>query len=89
MCATNNSGSEPESERERRLRQPAMALPEIAENEQHTKVDPRREADVEYWAGRFGISKDEFRRAAEQAGPRLGDIRQHLIGGFTAAGPTS
>jgi hypothetical protein len=28
-------------------------------------------------------------RAAEQAGPRLGDIRQHLIGGFTAARPTS
>jgi hypothetical protein len=52
-------------------------------------VDPRREADVEYWAGRLGISKDELRRAAEQAGPRLGDIRQHLIGGFTAAGPTS
>jgi hypothetical protein len=66
-----------------------MALPEIADNEQHTKVDPRREADVEYWAGRLDISKDEFRRAAEQAGPRLGEIRQHLIGGFTAAGPTS
>jgi Protein of unknown function (DUF3606) len=66
-----------------------MALPEIDEKEQNTKVDPRREADVDYWAGRLRISKEEFRRAAEQAGPRLGDIRQHLIGGFTAAGPTS
>jgi hypothetical protein len=66
-----------------------MALPEIDEKEQNTKVDPRREADVGYWAGRLRISKEEFRRAAEQAGPRLGDIRQHLIGGFTAAGPTS
>ena len=66
-----------------------MALPEIAEKEQDTKVDPRRDADVDYWAGRLGISQDEFRRAAEQAGPRLGDIREHLIGGFTAAGPTS
>jgi Protein of unknown function (DUF3606) len=66
-----------------------MALPEIAEKEQDTKVDVRRDADIDYWAGRLGISKDEFRRAAERAGPRLGDIRQHLIGGFTAAGPTS
>jgi hypothetical protein len=66
-----------------------MALPEIAEEDQDTKVDPRRDGDVEYRAGRLGISKDEFRRAAEQAGPRLGDIREHLIGGFTAAGPTS
>jgi hypothetical protein len=66
-----------------------MALPEIPEKDASTKVDPRRDADVEYWAGRLGISKDEFRRAAEQAGPRLGDIREHLIGGFTAAGPTS
>ena len=25
----------------------------------------------------------------EQAGPRIGDIRQHPIGGFASAGPTS
>jgi hypothetical protein len=66
-----------------------MDLKEIPENDQNAKVDPRREGDIEYWAGCLGISKDEFRRAAEQAGPRLGDIREHLIGGFTAAGPTS
>jgi Protein of unknown function (DUF3606) len=66
-----------------------MGLKEIAEKDQDVKIDPRRESDIEVWARRLGISKDEFRRAAEQAGPRLGDIRQHLIGGFTAAGPTS
>jgi len=66
-----------------------MDLKEIAEKDQDVKIDPRRESDIEAWARRLGISKDEFRRAAEQAGPRLGDIRQHLIGGFTAAGPTS
>jgi hypothetical protein len=66
-----------------------MDLKEIAEKDQDVKIDPRRESDIEVWARRLGISKDEFRRAAEQAGPRLGDIRQHLIGGFTAAGPTS
>jgi hypothetical protein len=66
-----------------------MDLKEIAEKDQDVKIDPRRDGDVEVWAARLGISKEEFRRAAEQAGPRLGDIRQHLIGGFTAAGPTS
>jgi hypothetical protein len=66
-----------------------MGLKEIAEKDQDVKIDPRRESDIDLWARRLGISKDEFRRAAEQAGPRLGDIRQHLIGGFTAAGPTS
>ena len=44
---------------------------------------------MEYWSSRLGVPKDEFRRAAERAGPRIGDIRQHLIGGFTSAGPTS
>ena len=66
-----------------------MDLKEIAPQDEDARVDPRRDADVEHWARRLGISKDEFRRAAEQAGPRIGDIRQHLIGGFTSAGPTS
>jgi len=66
-----------------------MDLKEIAEKDQDLKIDPRCDSDVEVWAARLGVSKEEFRRAAEQAGPRLGDIRQHLIGGFTAAGPTS
>jgi hypothetical protein len=64
-------------------------MKEIEEREQDVRVDPRREQDVDYWSGRLGVPKDEFRRAAEQAGPRIGDIRQHLIGGFTSAGPTS
>ena len=58
-------------------------------NEDDVQVDPRNDSDIDYWSAMLGIPKDEFRRAAEQAGPRLGDIRQHLIGGFTAAGPTS
>ena len=58
-------------------------------NEDDVQIDPRKDSDIEHWSAKLGIPKDEFRRAAEQAGPRLGDIRQHLIGGFTAAGPTS
>jgi hypothetical protein len=41
------------------------------------------------WAQFLGVPEAEFRKAAEQVGPRLRDIRQHLIGGFTTAGPTS
>jgi hypothetical protein len=64
-------------------------MKEIEEREQDVRVDPRREQAVDYWSSRLGVPKDEFRRAAERAGPRIGDIRQHLIGGFTSAGPTS
>ena len=41
------------------------------------------------WAQFLGVPEDEFRKAAVQVGPRLRDIRQHLIGAFTTAGPTS
>jgi hypothetical protein len=35
------------------------------------------------------VSKEELRRAIEHVGPRVKDVRQHLIGGFAPAGPTS
>jgi hypothetical protein len=66
-----------------------MDLKQISPQEEGLRVDPRRDEDLEHWARRLGISKAELKRAAEQAGPRLGDIREHLIGGFTPAGPTS
>jgi hypothetical protein len=52
-------------------------------------VDFDNPDDIRRWAERVGVSAEEFRRAAEQAGPRIGDIRQHLVGGFTTSGPTS
>ena len=62
---------------------------EVSEQEQRVRIDPRSDADVNRWSARLGVPQEEFRRAAERAGPRIGDIRQHLIGGFTTAGPTS
>jgi Protein of unknown function (DUF3606) len=62
---------------------------DVSDEEQHVRIDPKSDADVERWARRLGVPQEEFRRAAERAGPRIGDIRQHLIGGFTTAGPTS
>lgn len=66
-----------------------MDLKPLSRHEEEVRVDPRSDALIDQWARRLGVSRDEFKRAAEQAGPRLGDIHQHLIGGFTAAGPTS
>jgi hypothetical protein len=53
------------------------------------ELDLHDRGELDRWADKLRVPRDEFRRAAEQAGLRLGDIRQHLIGGFTAAGPTS
>ena len=53
------------------------------------RIDPKSEADIETWARKLGVPREEFRRAAEQAGPCIRDIRQHLVGGFTKAGPGS
>jgi len=57
--------------------------------DEDARVDFANPDDIRRWAERLGVSAEEFRRAAEQAGPRIGDIRQHLVGGFTTGGPTS
>ena len=53
------------------------------------QVDITVEREVDYWATRLGVPRLDFCRAAEQAGPRIGDIRQHLVGGFNPSGPSS
>jgi hypothetical protein len=57
--------------------------------DEDARVDARNPEEVRRWAERVGVSAEEFQRAAERAGPRIGDIRQHLIGGFSSNGPTS
>jgi Protein of unknown function (DUF3606) len=57
--------------------------------EPERRIDAGSEADLERWARRWKVSKDELRRAIERVGPRVEDVRQYLIGGFTAPGPTS
>jgi hypothetical protein len=37
---------------------------EIEDREQHIRIDPRSENDLEYWSSRLGVPKEEFRRAA-------------------------
>lgn len=56
----------------------------VAPQDENARLDPRSEQDLDYWSERMDVPKDELRRAAELAGPRIGDIRQHLVGGFTS-----
>jgi hypothetical protein len=57
--------------------------------DEDSRIDARNDADLERWSARLDVPKEELRKAAERVGPRLGDIRQHLVGGFNAKGPTS
>jgi len=57
--------------------------------DEDARIDSRNDADLERWARELRVSKDELRLAAERVGPRLGDIKQHLVGGFNNAGPSS
>ena len=52
------------------------------------KIDPRNEEAIARWARKLGVPVEEFRVAADHAGPRIRDIKQHLVGGFNL-GPSS
>jgi len=41
------------------------------------------------WCEKLRASEEEVKRAVDQVGPDAEKVRQHLVGGFTAAGPTS
>jgi hypothetical protein len=56
---------------------------------QGVSIDLKDELEMARWAKRLGVPVDQFRIAAQQAGPRLDDIKQHLIGAFNSSGPTS
>ena len=41
-------------------------------------IDPKDDAQVQYWANDMQIEKYELRAAVRLVGPRLGDIRQYF-----------
>jgi Protein of unknown function (DUF3606) len=57
-----------------------------SENE---SIDVANEDALRYWSKNLGASAEELRRAVDQVGPKVKDVREHLFGGFNAAGPTS
>jgi hypothetical protein len=43
-----------------------------------TRTNPDQDHDVQYWAEKFGVSREELRKSVQAAGPMVNDVRQHL-----------
>ena len=54
-----------------------------------SRIDVKDPQDLREWCRKLRASEDELRRAVDQVGPDPDKVRQHLVGGFTSAGPTS
>lgn len=52
-------------------------------------IDPKDARSLRYWCDKLHASEDELRRAVDQVGPNPDKVREHLMGGFHSAGPTS
>ena len=42
------------------------------------RINVEQDHEMSYWSKELGISRDELRRAVEQAGPLVKNVRQHL-----------
>lgn len=46
------------------------------QDDQRINVD--QDHELSYWSKELGVSREELRRAVEQAGPMVRSVRQHL-----------
>jgi hypothetical protein len=42
------------------------------------RINLDQDHEVSYWSKELGVSREELRRAVEQAGPMVKNVRQHL-----------
>lgn len=42
------------------------------------RINLDQDHEVSYWSKELGVSREELRRAVEQAGPMVENVRQHL-----------
>ena len=42
------------------------------------RINLDQDHEVNYWSTELGVSREELRRAVEQAGPIVKNVRQHL-----------
>lgn len=42
------------------------------------RINLDQDHEVNYWSKELGVSREELRRAVEQAGPMVRSVRQHL-----------
>lgn len=46
------------------------------QDDQRINID--QDHELSYWSKELGVSREELRRAVEQAGPMVRSVRQHL-----------
>lgn len=42
------------------------------------RIHVAQDHELSYWSVRFGISRDDLRKAVEAAGPMVKDVQRHL-----------
>ena len=43
-----------------------------------TRINPDQDHEVRYWSAKFGVSRDDLRRAIDEVGPIVKNVQQHL-----------
>jgi hypothetical protein len=44
----------------------------------HSRIDVNQDHELKYWSEKFGVSRDELRKAVHTAGPMVKDVQRHL-----------
>ena len=42
------------------------------------RINPDQDHELKYWAEKFGVSRDELRKAVQAAGPMVKDVQRHI-----------
>lgn len=42
------------------------------------RINVEQEHELKYWSEKFGVSREELRKAVQAAGPMVKDVRQRL-----------
>jgi hypothetical protein len=62
--------------------------PGSSEAPEPQRIDANDAADVQYWARKLGVAKEEVAAAVKAAGPSVQDVADHLAR-RSASGPSS
>ena len=42
------------------------------------RINVEQDHELSYWSEKFGVSRDELRKAVQTAGPMVTDVERHL-----------
>jgi hypothetical protein len=43
-----------------------------------SRINIEQDHELQYWSEKFGVSRDELRKAVQAAGPTVKDVQRHL-----------